>query len=74
MSWKPEVVVDSSDKWYGNALRFATRAEAHANAHDLTQRWLAVRDYRATRSRDPVNYRYLDGELIPIDSAEDPLR
>ena len=28
MSFKPEVIADSSGKWSGNALRFATREEA----------------------------------------------
>jgi hypothetical protein len=28
MSFKPEVQADATGKWYGNALRFATRAEA----------------------------------------------
>ena len=31
MSFKPEVIADSSSKWSGNALRFATREEAEAN-------------------------------------------
>jgi len=34
MSWKPEVIADSSGKWCGNALRFATREEAEANVRD----------------------------------------
>ncbi len=74
MSWKPEVIADNTGKWLDNALRFATRAEAQARAQHMHETWMAVRDYRATRSRDPVNYRYLDGALIPVDSAEDPLR
>ena len=28
MSFKPEVIADSSGQWCGNALRFATREEA----------------------------------------------
>jgi hypothetical protein len=31
MSFKPEVIADSSGKFCGNALRFATREEAEAN-------------------------------------------
>jgi hypothetical protein len=30
MSFKPEVQTDDTCKWYGNALRFATREEAEA--------------------------------------------
>ncbi len=35
MSWKPEVIADSSGKWAGNALRFATREEAESQVLDL---------------------------------------
>ena len=31
MSFKPEVIADTSGKWCGNALRFATREEAKTN-------------------------------------------
>ncbi len=74
MSWKPEVIADSTGKWISNALRFHARKEAQDYAQHLAIRWTLVQNYRATRSRDPVNYRYLDGKLIPVDSAEDPLR
>ena len=30
-SWAPEVQTDSTGKWYGNALRFATESEAYAS-------------------------------------------
>lgn len=66
-SYKPEVIADSSGKWFGNALRFATYDEALANARDLSSRWFAVRDYRAVESTDPVNYRYIDGKLVGCD-------
>ena len=55
MSFKPEVT-DDSGKWYGNALRFATREEAEAQVRDLMMRWLAVRDTRVVKCDDPVNY------------------
>lgn len=58
MSYKPEVQTDNTGKWYGNALRFATYNEAHDNARDLSLRWFAVRDFRATECDEPVNYRY----------------
>jgi hypothetical protein len=66
MSFKPEVVADSTGKFYGNALRFATREEAEANVRDLEMRWFAVRDTRVVESDDPVNYRYVDGKLIEV--------
>lgn len=70
MSWKPEVVVDNSGKWYGNALCFATREEAEANVRDLACRWILVRDTRAVESNDPVNYRYVDGALVVVEQAK----
>jgi hypothetical protein len=44
MSYKAEVITDSSGKWCSNALRFATRKEADDNVADLMMRWLAVRE------------------------------
>jgi len=38
MSFKPEVQTDATGQWYGNALRFATRAEAEAQVTDLMMR------------------------------------
>ena len=63
MSFKPEVIVDTSGEWCGNALRFATREEAEANVRDLMMRWFAVRETRVVESDDPVNYRYVNGWL-----------
>jgi len=54
MSWKPQVLVQG--EWCSNALRFATKDEAEANARDLMRRWVLVRDSRAHQSDDPVNY------------------
>jgi hypothetical protein len=68
MAWKPEVIADSSGKWNGNALRFATREEAEANARDLAMRWTLVREFRATECDDPVNYRWINGKLEAVAS------
>jgi len=68
VSFKPEVIADTSNKWCGNALRFATCEEAEANVHDLMMRWYAVRDTRVVESDDPVNYRYVDGRLESLTS------
>ena len=54
VSWAPEVQTDSTGKWYGNALRFATQAEAAASAAELASRWILVHAYRAAPSSDPV--------------------
>ena len=69
MSFKPEVQVNGCDEWVGNALRFATREEAEANARDLMGRWLLVTDTRVTESDDPVNYAWVaPGALVAHDA------
>ena len=62
-SWKPEVVADSSGKFIGNSLRFATKQEAEDNVHDLMMRWYAVRETRVVEVDEPVNYTYHDRQL-----------
>lgn len=66
MSWKPEVIADSSGEWCSNGLRFATEEEALAQVRDLSFRWHMVREKRAVESNDPVNYRYVDGKLVML--------
>jgi len=61
-----EVVADSTGTWAGNALRFATHAEAECYAADLASRWLLVRETRVVESSDPVNYEMRDGVLCPV--------
>jgi hypothetical protein len=56
MSYAPQVIADSSGKWTGNAVRFATRKEAEDYVLDLKWRWTSVRDTRVVESDDPVNY------------------
>jgi hypothetical protein len=70
MSWKPEVIADSSGKWYTNALRFATCEEARANVEALAGRWLAVREWRASECEDPVTHAWRNGELVELLKAE----
>jgi hypothetical protein len=66
MSFKPEVQTDDTGKWYGNALRFATPAEAEAQVAELMMRWTTVRDTRVVECDDPVNYRYVGGRLQSV--------
>lgn len=66
MSFAPEVVADASGKFYGNALRFATREEAEISAKDLASRWLLVTDWRVVESTDPVNYAIKDGVMSAV--------
>ena len=65
MSFRPMVLVQG--EWSGNALRFATREEAEANAADLFYRWLLPTDFGAEESTDPVNYRWVETKLEKID-------
>jgi len=66
MSFKPEVIADSSGKWCGNAVAFATAAEAEAYVLDLAMRWTAVRDTRVVESAEPVNYAVIDGKVTRL--------
>jgi hypothetical protein len=66
MSFKPEVIADSTGKFFGNALAFATKEEAEANVRDLSMKWMAVRETRAVESDQPVNYQYVDHQLVAV--------
>lgn len=70
MSWKPEVIADSSGKWCDNDLRFATEEEALDSATALAGRWIQVRLWRAAPSDDPVNYRRVDGRDVALEAKE----
>jgi hypothetical protein len=51
VSFKPEVIADTSGKWCGNALRFATREEAETNVRDRMTLWFAVREISVVEKR-----------------------
>lgn len=70
MSWKPEVIADSSGQWCGNGLRFATKQEAEQNVSDLAMRWTSVRETRVVEGADPVNYTYYDRKLRALPNAQ----
>jgi hypothetical protein len=58
VSFAAEVIADSSGKWCGNALRFATSEEAMEYGLDLSLRWTLVREFRVVESQDAVNYQW----------------
>jgi hypothetical protein len=58
MSWKQEIIADSSGKWSPNGLRFASEAEARASVEHLMWRWTAVTDTRVVECDDPVLHRW----------------
>lgn len=66
MSYKVEVIADSSGKWYSNAIRYATPEEAEDAAADLASRWLLVREHRVAASEEPVNYRRVGGADLRV--------
>ena len=67
MNYKTEVFVDN--QWCGNALRFATEAEAVEYGKELLSRWFVPSDSRAVQTEDPVNYVFNFDEYraIPLD-------
>lgn len=66
-SYAPEIQSDDFPKWVGNRLRFETEAEARDNVLDLAARWTEILATRVVPSNDnPVNYRYLNSELLHL--------
>lgn len=57
-SYRPMVQTIGDPKFYGNAVRYETEAEALADAANLSLRWTAVVDFRAEESEDTVNRRW----------------
>lgn len=66
MSFAGEVIADSSGKFCGNAMRFATKEEALVYVADLESRWTLVRATRVVESTDPVNYAIVDNALVSV--------
>ena len=64
-SFKPEVTTDG-ETFAGNALRFATEAEAEAYVSDLYCRWTSVQATRVIPSADPVTAKWQDGRTIHL--------
>jgi len=72
VSWASEVIADSTGKWYRNALRFATEAEALASANELASRWYMVRATRAAPAIERPNYRFIDGRNVRLENDASP--
>lgn len=62
MSWKPEVIADSSGQWAPNGCAYATQEEAHKAVRNLEARWTLVTNTRVVESDRPVNARWEDGK------------
>lgn len=61
MSFKAEVIADSSGQWSGNGVRLATEEEAKGYAQNMADRWTLVTEWRVVPSDDPVNYKWTPG-------------
>jgi hypothetical protein len=66
MSWKAEVTTNRAGNWVSNRLRFETIEEATDYVTGLWKRWRMVTDIRVVPCDEPVNYRYINGELLAI--------
>jgi hypothetical protein len=60
-SFTAEVIADSSGKFCGNGLRFATAEEAASYANNLMMRWTAVSETRVVPTQGPPTHRYIKG-------------
>ncbi len=68
-SFKVEVQTSGDPKYYSNALRFGTRAEAEIYGADLANRWLAATDWHTAESPDQPNYKIEDGHLVRLEEV-----
>ena len=66
MSWRIAFVADNSGHWVTNGMRFATKEEAEANVADLAMPWTMVTDTAVEKCDDPVNHRWVNGKLVPV--------
>ena len=61
MSWRCEVL---TDQWMTCGLRFATKEEAEA--YISAMHWTLVYETCVVETDDPVNYRWVEGKLVPV--------
>jgi len=65
ISWRADVIADSSGKWVGDTLRVASQREVSSYLQDLTYRGAAVSYERVVESSDPINHRWTEHGLLP---------
>lgn len=71
MSWISEVQVASDgDKWIGNKISFATKAEAEGYVVDLCDRWTSTTDWRVVENESEPSHMWLDRERRLINLKE----
>ena len=70
MSYKAEVIADSTGKWCGNGLRFPTWSQAFSYGEDLGTRWTAVTEMRAVESDDPVTHTWDGNRAVALEEVK----
>jgi len=68
MSYKVEIRAVGESSWHSNGCRFATKEEAEGSGHSLFMRWFGCDACRVAVSDDPVNYKFVDGRDVPLES------
>jgi hypothetical protein len=58
MSFKAEIIADSTGEWTANNCAYETREEADHAGRDLMGRWMAVREMRVVESPGQINARW----------------
>ena len=69
-SWKIEVQVANDGKWYGNAVRCETKAEAEEYARDLVSRWTQSTNFRVVEVMDDVTVKMVSGKADWLDQVK----
>jgi len=69
-SWKIEVQVFGDKKWYGNAVRCETKAEAEDYARDLLSRWTQSTNFRIVESKDEITGKVVNGRMNWLDQVK----
>lgn len=67
MAFKYEIKVGTDEKYYGNNVTFATKAEANGAGASKYMNWTMAEAYRVVESDEVPNYRWdeTDG-LVPL--------
>ncbi len=69
MSYKVQIKVSGDPKFYDNAIRLATKAEAQAYGDNKLRSWTLAETYAVVETDDPVNYEWkADEGLVPKES------
>lgn len=68
MSYKCEVRTVGETSYCSNGLRFETEQECQDYGYDLWSHWFGADSFRVAVSEDAVNYRFIGGKDVRIES------